>query len=82
MGTRRDFGDDAAEGGVFFDLRENGVGEDFACAIGRTADHSGGGFVAACLDTEKGQGPVLRHVWSCIGGHGRVWGFAPAPHGL
>lgn len=62
MGAGGNFGHDTAERRVFLDLRKNDIGQNFARAVRRTTDQSGGGFVAACLDAEEGQGPVLGHV--------------------
>ena len=54
MGARRQFGHDAAKGGVFIQLRAHDIGNDHAPA-GIVAHNDGrGGFVAAGLDAQYG----------------------------
>ena len=52
MGARGDFRHDAAEGGVFLELRADHVGDDPAATVIPALDHGGGGLVAARLDAE------------------------------
>jgi hypothetical protein len=86
MGAGGDFRHHAAKGGVFLDLREDGVREDFAAPVRFATHDSGRRLVAACLDAQYGQrasgGRVLGHLLSFVAPSGFLaefrgkWGFA------
>jgi hypothetical protein len=52
MGAGGDLGNHAAESGVFADLRQHDIGQNFAAAVLETFHHRRGGLVAGRLDAE------------------------------
>jgi hypothetical protein len=52
MGAGGDLGHHAAEFGVFADLRQHHIGQDFAAAVVSTFDHCRGSLVAGRFDAE------------------------------
>ena len=52
MGAGGDFRDDAAELGMFADLRKDHIRQDAALPLGGALHHGGGRFVAGRFDAE------------------------------
>ena len=62
VGARRDFGDDAAIGGMRGDLADQLVGENFAGPVRPQPDDGGGGLVASGLDSQNAHCEVCRSL--------------------
>jgi hypothetical protein len=52
MGASGKFRHHAAKGRMDIELAEHHVGKDFARPVSSPAHHRGGGFIAACLDSQ------------------------------
>ena len=59
MGARGDLRHHAAERGMFGDLRQHDIGQDFAQPVAGALDDRGGGLVACGLDSEYKHGVLL-----------------------
>ena len=68
MGARCDLRHDAAECGVFLDLRQDDAGAYFSCAIRIAMYHRSSGFIAACLDSQDVHAGLtgLAAIRSCV----------------